>query len=302
MAKDLQTMRGGNGQGQAERKDFPAMLKAYLPEIQRALPAHMNADRMSRIALTEFRKNPKLAECDPRSVFAAIITSSQLGLEVGVMGQAYLVPYRGECQLIPGWQGYADLVSRSGRASVWTGAVYEGDELDWRMGDQQYINHKPGPNHGTGKLTHVYAVGRIKGSEWPVIEVWTVARIIKHRDLYNQVGNKHYSFRDDNNFEMYGRKVALLQVIKYMPKSIEVQRVLELDLAGEHGKQRHSVQDAIEGNWSYVPEEQGAAAPEAGQQQAQEQTRQTEFTPGADDDDGAGDARDLAQRSVGGFE
>jgi recombination protein RecT len=298
-------MRGSGQSGHQDKKDFPAMLKAFLPEIQRALPAHMNADRMARIALTEFRKNPKLAECDPRSVFAAIITASQLGLEVGVMGQAYLVPYRGECQLIPGWQGYADLVARSGRASVWTGAVYEGDELEWGMGDKQYIDHRPGPNHGIGKLTHVYAVGRIKGSEWPVIEVWTVERVKKHRDLYNQVGNKHYSFRDDNNFEMYGRKVALLQVIKYMPKSVEIQRALELDLAGEQGKQRHSINDAIEGNWSQVPDEQAQAQPQAIEQQqsrdvpqAQARTKEPDFEPGSDDGEGA----DGFETRVGGFE
>jgi recombination protein RecT len=306
MARDLQTMKGAGQSVQSDKKDFPALLKAYLPEIQRALPAHMNADRMARIALTEFRKNPKLAECDPRSVFAAIITASQLGLEPGVMGQAYLVPYRRECQLIPGWQGYVDMVSRSGRASVWTGAVFEGDELDWSMGDKQYVVHRPGKYHGIGKLTHVYAVGRIKGAEWPVVEVWTVDRVIAHRDRYNQVGERHYSYRDEHNFEMYGRKVALLQVIKYMPKSIELQRALELDLAGEHGKQRHTIQEAIEGTWSYVPDDdqpqaaqpQQAAMPEPESQPEQRPTRQQkEFVPGADDDDGFG-----TQRNTGGFE
>jgi recombination protein RecT len=46
---------------------------------------------MARIALTAFRMNPKLSEVDPRSVFAAVIQSSQLGLEIGLMGEAHLV-------------------------------------------------------------------------------------------------------------------------------------------------------------------------------------------------------------------
>ena len=71
-------------------KDFPAMLKAFLPEIQRALPKHLDGDRMSRIALTAFRRTPKLADCDPRSVFAAVIQASQLGLEPDTLGRAYL--------------------------------------------------------------------------------------------------------------------------------------------------------------------------------------------------------------------
>ena len=55
---------------------FPALLKQYQSEIARALPRHLSPDRMTRIALTEFRKNPKLGECDPRSVFAAVIMAS----------------------------------------------------------------------------------------------------------------------------------------------------------------------------------------------------------------------------------
>ena len=117
MSTNLSEVRGTPPARTAPPKDFPSMLKAFAPEIQRALPAHMNADRMTRIALTAFRQNPQLASCDPKSVFAAVIMSSQLGLEVGIQGQAYLVPYKGQCQFIAGWQGLVDLVSRSGRAS-----------------------------------------------------------------------------------------------------------------------------------------------------------------------------------------
>jgi recombination protein RecT len=54
-------------------KGFPAMLDQFKGEIARALPKHINPDRMARIALTAFRMTPKLGECDPRSVFAAVI-------------------------------------------------------------------------------------------------------------------------------------------------------------------------------------------------------------------------------------
>ena len=57
---------------------FPQMLAAWKGEIAHALPQHLNADRMARIALTEFRKNPKLGDCEPQSVFAAVLMASQL--------------------------------------------------------------------------------------------------------------------------------------------------------------------------------------------------------------------------------
>lgn len=221
---------------QKEPKSFMELVEVMKPEIARALPRHLNADRMCRIAITEFRRQPKLGDCEIRSVFGAIITLSQLGLEPGVMGQAYLIPYKGVCTAVPGWQGLADLVARAGRASVWTGAVFEGDEFDYAFGDRPHITHRPNEDGdeapGPEKLTHVYAVGRIKGAEWPVIEVWSRAKVVKHRDRFNKVGNAHYSFQ---HFEMYARKVALLQVIKYMPKSVELQNAVNLADASEKG-------------------------------------------------------------------
>ena len=250
-------------------KDFPAMLTAWLPEIRRALPKHLNADRMSRIALTAFRRTPKLGECDPRSVFAAVIQASQLGLEPDTLGRSYLIPYANrkkvggqwktfmECQFVPGWKGLVDLMNRSGQGSAWTGAVFEGDEFDYQLGDSPYLRHRPGDEHDAGRITHVYAVGRAKGSEWPVIECWTVAKVTKHRDRYNKVGERHYSYE---NWEMYARKVVLLQVLKYMPCSPELATTMALNDAAEIGAQSIDIKDAIEG--TFVAVDESGAEPE----------------------------------------
>jgi len=171
-------------------------------QMAAALPKHLNADRMARLALTACSQNKKLAACTPHSLFASVIVASQLGLEIGIDGQAFLVPYKNTATFIPGWKGYVDLVSRAGRASVWTGAVFQGDEFDYALGDSPFVKHKPGDEFDSKKLTHVYAVGRVNGSQWPVIEVWPITRVWKHRDKYNKVGTSHYSF---SNPEMYAR-------------------------------------------------------------------------------------------------
>ena len=114
---------------QLARKTIVELLEKQKPQITLALPKHLTADRICRIAITEMSKNPKLYECEPTSILASVIVAAQLGLEIGVNGQAYLVPYKGVCQLIPGWQGFVDLISRAGRASVWTGAVRDGDDF-----------------------------------------------------------------------------------------------------------------------------------------------------------------------------
>jgi recombination protein RecT len=248
---------------QKEPRGFLELIDSMKPEIARALPRHINADRMARIATTEYRKNPKLGDCEIRSVFGAIITLSQLGLEPGVLGAAYLIPYKGKCTAVPGWQGLADLVARAGRASVWTGAVYEGDDFDYAFGDRPHITHRPSQEDeapGPEKLTYVYAVGRIKGAEWPVIDVWSRSKVEKHRNRFNKVGSDHYSFQ---HFEMYARKVVLLQVIKYMPKSVELQNAVNLEEASKAGL-TIDLKQAASGWVPTAEEAQAAAGEEAG--------------------------------------
>lgn len=218
------------------KKHIFQLLEQNKAQVAIALPKHLTADRLCRIAFTEMTKNPSLFDCTPQSIMASVITAAQLGLEVGVLGQAYLVPYGKTCQLIPGWQGYVELMNRAGRATVWTGAVREGDEFSFRIGADPKLDHVPGDDD-MGVFTHVYAVGWVTGAARPVIEVWSRAKVKKHLDAYNKVGGKHYAFQNENNFEMYGRKVALLQVIKYMPKSVEIGRATELSYRGEEGVQ-----------------------------------------------------------------
>lgn len=215
----------------AELSTFMGKLKG---QMSLALPKHMNADRMTRLALTAFSTNPDLQLCTHESIAGSIMVASQMGLEPGVNGQGYLIPYKGRCTFVPGWKGIVDIANRSGRSSVWTGAVFVGDEFDYAMGDRPFITHKPGRGLGNADdLLYVYAVGRVKDSEWPIIEVWSMEKVWAHRDHYNKVGKRHYSFQ---NPEMYARKIPLLQVLKYMPTSIELSNAIEVSHASEAGK------------------------------------------------------------------
>ncbi|UGB46957.1 recombinase RecT [Frateuria edaphi] len=219
-------------QGKPNGAQLASFLEKHKAQFAAALPKHLNPDRMIRLALTAFNSNKAIQNCDMNSIAASIITASQLGLEIGVAGQAYLVPYKGKCQCIPGWQGYVDLVSRSGRATVWTGAVFDGDDFDFALGDSPFVRHRPGGEDDPAKLVYVYAIGRVNGSEWPVIEVWPIAKVRRHFNKQNKVGDAHYAHQ---NWEMYARKIPLLQVIKYMPKSIELTNALTGEAAYETG-------------------------------------------------------------------
>lgn len=238
-----------------EPQNFPAMLDRFKGEIAKALPRHLNPDRMARIALTAFRRTPKLGDCDPRSVFAAVIQAAQLGLEPDTLGRSYLIPYGKECQFVPGWKGLVDLVNRSGNATVYTGVIFKDQSYSFRDGSTRALEiHNETDLQDANDITHAFAVGWVKGAEMPIIELWRVSKIQKHRDRYNKVGRRHYSYE---NWEMYARKVPLLQVLKYMPMSPELSAAIALNDAAEVGNQGLKVQDAIDGTWTPVEEGNG---------------------------------------------
>tara|TARA_R110000868_G_scaffold410370_1_gene698209 strand:- start:641 stop:1414 length:774 start_codon:yes stop_codon:yes gene_type:complete len=213
-------------------------LRLYLdklkPQMQMALPKHLNADRMTRIVMTEFSKNSQLQDCSMQSIAACVMTASQLGLEIGVGGQAYMIPYGKTATFVPGWKGLIDLVSRAGRASVRTGAVFQGDEFEWELGTNQFLKHRPYGESDPDKMLFAYAIGQVNGAAFPVIECWPNERIKKHfaKNVVQKLQPNHYSNR---HWEMYARKVVLLQVLKYMPQSIELHAAVESAHAEDRG-------------------------------------------------------------------
>lgn len=81
------------------------IIEAGKAQFAVALPKHLNSDRFTRIAITCVRQNPELAKCSVPSLLGSLMTIAQLGLEPGVLGQCYLIPFRNaklgtvECQL-----------------------------------------------------------------------------------------------------------------------------------------------------------------------------------------------------------
>lgn len=220
-------------------------METYKSEITRALPKHMTADRMARIALTEFRKTPALMKCDPATLFGAVIQCAQLGLEPGgTMGHAYLIPFenrkRGttDVQFILGYRGMLDLARRSGQiVSISARDVCANDKFSYRYGIDETIEHVPADGD-RGDLTHVYAVAKLKDGGVQ-FEVLTRAQIEAIRNDSQGYKTAIKFNRTDSpwiaHFTEMAKKTAIRRLFKYLPVSIEIQRAVGLDEAGEDG-------------------------------------------------------------------
>lgn len=220
-------------------------LETYKTEISRALPRHMTADRMARIALTEFRKTPALMKCDPATLFGAVIQCAQLGLEPGgTMGHAYLIPFenrkRGttDVQFIIGYRGMLDLARRSGQiVSISAREVCANDQFTYRYGLDETVEHIPAEGE-RGELTHVYAVAKLKDGGVQ-FEVLTRAQIEDIRNASQGYKTAIKYNRQDSpwiaHFNEMAKKTAIRRLFKYLPVSIEIQQAVGLDEAGEEG-------------------------------------------------------------------
>lgn len=237
-------------------RQFPAMLEQFKGEIARALPRHLNADRMARIALTCFRQNPKLAQCQPASVFAAVIQASQLGLEPGLLGQCYLIPYKDECTLQLGYQGLVDLVRRTGRVKrIEAHVVRDGDKFAYRTGLNTVLEHEPALDGDPGEMRLAYAVAEFSDGGFHV-DVMTRQQIESIRDRSQNVQNArkwNKSTPWDTDSEEMWRKTLLRRICKYLPRSPELATAIALD---EATKQSLNIDDAINGTWAPAAEEE----------------------------------------------
>ena len=259
---------------------FLAMLEQFKGEIARALPKHLSPDRMVRIALTAFRMNPKLAQTDPRSVFAAVIQSSQLGLEVGLMGEAHLVPFGSQCQLIPGYQGLMKLARNSGIVQdIYGHEVRINDKFDIVLGLNRTLVHEPLKKSGfpssdeeRGTIVGFYAVAVFKDGT-RTFHAMSKEQIEQVRDNSRgyQMAKKYGKESPwDTHFIPMGLKTVIRRLCNLLPKSPELAMALAMDDVNERGEtQNIGIAEAIEGSWAPIiddetgevistPSEQGA--------------------------------------------
>lgn len=233
---------GGNGAELEQREEGKALaeeIRRMRPEFQVAMPSGGEAAQIVRDALTELRRSPKLARCDATSVLGALMTCAQLSLRVGVLGQAWPVPFwdnrarRYKAQLIIGYQGYRELAWRSGfLASNAAREVREGDQFSWKYGLDERLDHIPGEDvEGDERaVTHYYAVVKyINGGH--DFEVMTQAAVNRHRDRFASSRDRSgviFGPWIDHPVSM-GRKTPYLVVIKRSPKTPALERAIAAD-------------------------------------------------------------------------
>lgn len=226
-----------------EGRDLKTLIEQQKSGITSALTGTaLNAERFTRIALTVVRQTPRLLECRSNTVLGALMTSAQLGLEPGTLGEAYLIPYKDVCTFVPGYRGLIKLAWNSGQIRhIDADVVHEEDPFDFEKGTNPFLRHKPVANerHSIQGINHVYAVATMTngGSTFVVLSVDEVERI---RQSYSKGSTK-----TDNPWQTEWAEMAKKTALRRLAKTIPLSTSVNLALAAE-GTVRDSVEESVE--------------------------------------------------------
>jgi len=199
-------------------------LEKMKPQIEKALPKHMDADRLARVMFTVIRTNPKLLGCTMPSLLGCFMQAAQLGVEPGLIGHCYVIPYGQEATFILGYRGMIDLARRSGHIqSIYAEVVKENDDFEYRLGLNPDLIHNPALSD-RGKVIGAYGVARFKDGGFQ-LEFMPLEEIEKRRSRSKAKNNGPWI----TDYDEMAKKTVVRNMFKYLPISIEIMQHVEKD-------------------------------------------------------------------------
>lgn len=242
-------------------KTFAELFKAKSKNLAGLIPKHLTPERVAKIAISALMRQPKLLECKPETVWFQVAQAATLGLEVNLLGGAYLVPFKNknggtDCQLIVGYQGLIDLARRSGNIeSIEARVVYKNDKFEIEHGLTPTLKHIPCLDGEPGPMRLVYAIAWLKDGGKQV-EVMTKTEVDAIRRRSKAANNGPWV----TDYDEMARKTVVRRLAKYLPKSIEMAQAMTLEDAGENGEPPLAgldiEDDAVLADVNVVPDEE----------------------------------------------
>lgn len=248
----------------AAQDNVRSLLMSMKGEINNALPQYLPVDKFIRTSLTAINSNPKLLQCSPQSLLAAIMNSAQLGLEFNTpLGEAYLIPYGNQVQFQIGYQGLLKLAHNTGQFKRITAKeVHENDDFDINYGTGE-IHHSPVIRGESGVVIGYYAVYETKEGGR---DSFYMSK--EDAEAYGKKFSKSYYKKDgpwQQNPDAMAKKSCIIQVLKYAPKAIDKPELGQA-MAFDNQVFKSSKKDEITGETSFdidyeVVEEEPKEAP-----------------------------------------
>lgn len=219
------------------------IIEKMMPTIIDTLPKHIPPERMSRLAISLFKKDGRMQNVSTSSFLAAVLQSVQLGLEPNTaLGEAYIIPYGKEANFQIGYKGIIKMAYNTGQyAAIYAHEVYKNDEFKYQLGLNKDIYHVPA-DEPQGDPIYYYGIYKLKNGGYD-FAVWSRQKIQNHALKYSKALNSNKTSVWETDFDSMAKKTVLLDALKYAPKSISMAEALESDRTQEPSNEIKDVID-----------------------------------------------------------
>ena len=183
------------------------------------------------------KENPKLLQCDPKSLFGAVLLSAEVGLKPNTSLQhSFIIPYKGQAKFQIGYKGLIEIMYRNPRVKQITArAVFENDFFEYNYGLRPDLVHKPARTE-KGKLQCVYATCLVDNE--PVFVVVEKAELDAIRQISQTIDSQFSPYNNGTDVHNWMEiKAGVKALSKLIPTSnnIEMAKAVEYDSKFEGG-------------------------------------------------------------------
>lgn len=222
--------------------EFRDLLFRYKDRFAPLLPKMMSVEQLLQLGLVAMGRDSKLLACTPQSVLRGLMVAARYGLDpTGIGGEAWLLPYKNQAQLIVGYKGLLALARRSGLVmGIEAHVVHQNDTFAFEYGVEPRVSHTPVLSGDPGPMIGVYAIVRLKGDEVPMIEWMTKAEIDRIRSR-SRASDGPWS----TDYEQMSRKSVLRRILNYVPSSTDMKQVMEIEDRQEYGDNPGDISDIM---------------------------------------------------------
>lgn len=172
--------------------------------------------------------NPQLRNAEPMSIIGAAMVAATMQLQViPTLGQCYIIPYGKKAQFQVGYLGLLQLCQRSGQfKKILAAPVHEGEYVSGDEFDEEYIFDKK--QKKSDKVIGYMAKFELLNG-FTKVAYWDIDKVKAHATKFSQAFRAGFNSPWKSDFDAMAQKTVLKSILKFAPKSIEMQNAVTFD-------------------------------------------------------------------------
>ncbi len=210
-------------------------------QFKMALPAHIDPEKFTRVAVTAAQNNPDLVQADRRSLYGACMKAAQDGLLPDGKEAALVIfntkvknaqgqeTWVKSVQYMPMIAGILKKVRNSGELSTITsGIIHKADKFDyWVDSDGEHMDYRPLLLGERGPILGAFAMAKLTDGAL-YVEVMSITEIQQVREVSRAKDSGPWK----SWWSEMARKTVMRRLCKRLPMSTDLDQVFSHDDEG----------------------------------------------------------------------